>query len=458
MTPKILIADDDVTICETLEALFCDKGYVVETAHDGSSAVTKLKKAKSDACLLDVQLPDADGIELLETLKVASPETVFLIITAYGSVSQSVDAMKQGAIDYILKPFNIDEITLRVERALKNRSLVDQVDYLAEKVYGEWDADYIVSTNSAMKKVHDSLQRIAKSNSTTVFINGETGTGKEVIARRIHGLSPRQNRPFVDVNATALTAELLESELFGHEAGSFTGATKTKKGLFEVASGGTLFLDEIGDMDVILQSKLLRALEERKVRRVGGTESIDVDIRLITATNQDLQRLVSEGKFREDLYYRLNVVPLNLPPLRERSEDLRQFVDHFLGKFCVEFGRSQVKVSTEAMQKLTEYSWPGNIRELKNVIERAVLLEVDGEVLEADHLLLAGDRSFGLLETASGASEGAVIGDTIPLETVERQHITGVLRSTGGNKNQAAQILGIDRTTLYNKIKKYQIS
>lgn len=453
MNAELLIVDDDKTICQTLKELFLQRGFHVKIAHDISSAKGFLEKKEKapDVCLLDICLPDGDGLELLESLIESGSQTAFVMMTAFGGVTQSVQAMKKGASDYIVKPFNIDEMILRVERAVDRQKLSRQAELLADQNDKEFDSKYVVGKNQQMKKLHEGLKRLAKGDTTTVLIRGETGTGKEVIAKRIHQLSSRRNKPFVDINATALTAELLESELFGHEAGAFTGATKQKKGLFEVACGGTLFLDEIGDMALSIQAKLLRALQERMIRRVGGTEGIPVDIRLITATHQDLRRLVEEGEFREDLFYRLNVVPVVLPPLRDRRDDIPLFAKHFLKQFRDELARDITEIDQEALQALQAYDWPGNIRELRNLMERAVLLECDGSVLKKEHLSFSPIRE----RARKGRTD---LGASVPLEVIERQHISGVLRATSGNKNQAAKILGIDRTTLYNKIKKYNLS
>jgi two-component system response regulator AtoC len=469
MKSKILIIDDDQSLCHSLSTLFKEKGFDTRQVFDGGSALSMIKARgergfRPDIALVDYQLPDTNGIKLLEEIKNHSPETCVIIITGFGTVSQSVDAMHKGAFDYILKPFNINELLLRVNKGLEERSLKTQVTYLSDKLYGEWESKYVIGPNKGMKDLFAKLDIIANSNSTTVFIHGETGTGKEVIAQRIHFFSNRRNKPFVEINATALSAELLESELFGHEAGAFTGAIQAKKGLFEVASGGTLFLDEIGDMDLRMQAKILRALEERAIRRVGGTENIEIDIRLITATNKNLEEAVTKGEFREDLYYRLNVVPIYLPPLRERKDDLELLVNRFIEIYATEFSKPVPKVSTEALQAIIDYDWPGNIRELRNFIERTILLECNDSVLQLQHLKFRatpfGSKSAGK-EQGKGEGQqisGGKIGTRVPLEEIEREHIAGVMRETGGNKNQCAQILGIDRTTLYNKLKKYEIS
>lgn len=470
MKHKILIVDDEQTIRFSLKALFASKGYEPFEAADGASALSTIKGRggkglKPDVILLDVQLPDMNGLKVLQEIHTLSPDSCVIIITGFGSVPQSVDAMSRGASDYVLKPFNVEDLLMRISKALENRSLKEQVGFLKNKVFGDWSTKYVQGPNAAMQKLFSNLDIVAKSPSTTVFIHGETGSGKEVIARRIHQLSARAEKPFVEVNATALTAELLESELFGHEAGAFTGATTSKKGLFEVADGGTLFLDEIGDMDLRMQAKLLRAIQERTIRRVGGTENIAVDIRLITATNRDLAEIVKEGNFREDLYYRLNVVPIHLPPLRERKDDIETLVHHFVGEYNQEFGKHVSEITPAAIETLQSYDWPGNVRELKNLLERTILLECQDSTLDAHHLKFGGPHAQGGVVPTTDLSEGnsvvnagaGIIGTRIPLEQVERQHIEGVLISTQGNKNQAAQVLGIDRTTLYNKLKKYQI-
>ncbi|MFT4551664.1 MAG: DNA-binding NtrC family response regulator [Chlamydiales bacterium] len=465
MKTKVLIIDDEISILASLSVLFTGVGYEVFQADSASAALGLLKDRKGlchnpELILLDVHLPDSNGLILFEEIKKISNDSRVIFMTAFGNVPQAVEAIRKGASDYVLKPFSVDELLFRVSKVLESKSLKEQVNFLSEKSRHDLESKYVFGPNKAMAKIYESLDIIAKSASTTVFIYGETGTGKEIIAQRIHELSERRKKPFVEVNATALTAELLESELFGHEAGSFTGATQTKKGLFEFASGGTLFLDEIGDMDLTMQAKILRALQERKIRRVGGTDFIEVDIRLITATNKNLEEAVSEGTFREDLYYRLNVVPINLPPLRERKDDIESFVRHFIAVFNKEFGRHVQDIAPDALKDLCNYPWPGNVRELRNVIERTLLLECHEGLLKVEHLrFLLGEMISQRISAKPGLpiSVSNKIGENFPLESIEREHIEGVLKANSGNKNQAAQILGIDRTTLYNKLKKYSV-
>lgn len=464
MKQKLLIVDDEKSILQSLDAVFSAEGFAVQTASSVSEALKFLGSKKregvqADLLLLDVKLPDGSGLKLFEEIKKFQKDAKVIFMTAFGNVEQAVEAMLQGACDYVLKPFSVDELLLRVRRVLQSEDLKRQVQFMSAKAQQDLDSKYVRGPNSQMAKVYENLKVVATSPSTTVFVTGETGTGKEIMAQLIHDLSDRRNKPFVEVNATALTADLLESELFGHEAGSFTGATKTKKGLFEVATGGTLFLDEIGDMDLSMQAKILRALQERKIRRVGGTSFISVDLRLVTATNRNLEKAVADGEFREDLYYRLNVVPIYLPPLRKRKDDIASFVRHFLSVFSKEFGKSVTEVSPQALHTLEQYPWPGNVRELRNVVERAVLLECQGPILELEHLsFLNKSQSLASAEGSLGEKIREKVGQNIPLEMIEREHIEGVLRSNNGNKNQAAQILGIDRTTLYNKLKKYSAS
>lgn len=455
MGGKLLVVDDEPSIRLLLRRLFEPKGWEVAEAGEGGEALAMLQgkqRLRPTAILLDVCLPDANGLEMLEQFKESAPESPILIITGHGDVDQAVEAMRKGAADYILKPFNADEIVLRVDRAVERLGLEERVDFLSQRQNVDMDQDFAIGPNVRMRKLFEEVDLIAKSPATTVLICGESGTGKEHIARRIHALSDRAGKPFVDINASALPSELLESELFGHEEGAFTGAKGTKKGLFEMAHGGTLFLDEIGDMDLHLQAKLLRALQERQIRRVGGTESIPIDVRLVTATHKDLVKAMEEGSFRGDLFYRLSVVPVQVPPLRERLDDIEVLVRYFLARFNQELRRGVDEVEPEAIAKLQRYSWPGNVRELRNLLERAILLKCEGRVLKEEHLRFMNEGE------AIGFPLKMQSGPLASLAEVEKAHISNVLASTQGNKNQTAQILGIDRSTLYAKLRKYNLS
>jgi DNA-binding NtrC family response regulator len=385
----LLIVDDEEAILFSLKRLMEGHGYQVSCASDGASAIQILKGKKRgmrpvDAMILDVRLPDCLGTDLLREAKQLRPELVILMITGHGNVPEAVSSLQAGASDYLLKPFSVDEIVIRLQRAFQGAAMSSP--YLAAPAKLPEETSWAVGPNSSMKELLTQVHRAAKSPATTVLICGETGTGKELVARRLHALSGRAAKPFVEINAAALSRELLESELFGHEAGAFTGATKTKKGLFEAAHGGTLFLDEIGDMELSIQAKLLRALQERKVRRVGALDHIDVDVRLIAATNKDLSLEVREGRFREDLFYRLNVVSLKIPPLRERLDDLDVLVQHWVQRLSHELGLEQKTVDPEAIQRLKQHPWPGNIRELRNCLERVLLLECSGDRVCPEHL------------------------------------------------------------------------
>ncbi|MDF2578177.1 MAG: sigma-54-dependent transcriptional response regulator [Chlamydiales bacterium] len=471
MDKKILVVDDDNVIRLSLKEYFNLKGWSASTADNGEDCLHQISQSKDldpfSIALIDVRLPDMHGLDLLDKIKKISPHIIPIIITGYGNVPQAVEAMQRGAFDYLLKPFTLEELQLRIDKAVETLQLKSQVECLSERLQQQLKQQYVQGPNARMKQIYAELEIIAASPSSTVLIHGETGTGKEVIAQIIHSLSSRRHRPFIEVNATALTAELLESELFGHEQGAFTGALQTKKGLFELANGGTLFLDEIGDMPLPLQAKLLRSLQEKKIRRVGGTTHIPIDIRLLTASNKALEEAVKKGEFREDLYYRLNVINVNLPPLRERKEDIEAFVHHFVQVFNREFGKNVQKISHDALEVLIACPWYGNVRELRNLIERSMLLECKGTILELKHLRflespikITENQNKKENQLISDANKSAVLNpenSIIPLEVIERQHIESALRVLNGNKNQAAQMLGIDRSTLYNKLKKYHL-
>lgn len=439
---EILIVEDEISLSQSLKLFLESEGFKVQTALNAAEALDCLKKPL-DLMLVDVQLPDQNGMEVFLESKKLQPKLAVIFMTAFGNVTQAVEAIKEGARDYLLKPFNIDDLKHRIQRCFDEKKTSKKLDLL-EKKYAQ---TYVKGPNLRMKKVYEDIETIAKSPSSTVLIQGQTGSGKEIAARMLHSLSSRSKELFVEINATALSAELLESELFGHVEGAFTGAQKNKKGLFELAHKGSLFLDEIGDMELGLQAKILRALEEKTIRRVGGLEQIPVDVRLIAATHRDLKKAVEEKQFREDLFYRLNVLPIQIPCLSTRKDDIESLTLHFIEQFNLEFKKKIQGIDKDALECLKAHNWPGNIRELRNVLERSILLETKGSsVLKKSHL------SF--LEKNTNACS---IGKDLPLETVEREHIESVLKTNNGNKNKAAQVLGIDRTTLYNKLKKYSI-
>ncbi len=442
---RILVVDDEEIVRESLGGWLEKDGYAVASAPDGRSAVERLKADKLDVLLVDLKMPGMDGLQVLEEAKKLQPDASVVIMTAYATVDTAVQAMKLGAFDYLVKPFDPEELSLMMQKIVSQQALVHENRVLRRALKKEFKFHDLVSKSPAMHKVFELAQVAAKSNST-ILVLGESGSGKEVLARAIHFESPRSAGPFVAISCAALTETLLESELFGHEKGAFTGAVARRKGKFEAAHGGTLFLDEVGDVSPKLQLDLLRVLEERKFHRVGGSEPIEVDVRIVAATNRDLRKAVADGSFREDLFYRLNVIPIVLPPLRERREDVPLLVDLFVERLGVEMGKKLDGVSAEAMAALTSHDWPGNVRELRNVLERGAVVAT-GSIIQLADLGLARPAT-----SAAAASQGPA-----SLEDVERRHIADVLVHTGGNVSQAARILGIDRVTLYNKMRKYQL-
>jgi len=447
MTVRVLVADDDPVACDLLREVLAKEGYEVEVAGGGREALEKGNQRSFDVALLDVWMPDLDGLEVLRGLKAVSPETIIIMMTAFGSIETAIQAIKEGAYDYVSKPFKLEEIKLTISRALERRRLVLENLRFKQELKEKYRFENIVGSSDRMLEVYKVIARVAPTRST-VLIQGETGTGKELIARAIHYNSPRADRPFVAIDCSALAESLLESELFGHVKGAFTGAVVAKRGLFEEAHGGTCFLDEVGEISLSTQAKLLRVLQEHEVKRVGGTESVKVDVRVIAATNKDLEKLVAEGRFREDLFYRLSVVTIHLPPLRERREDIPLLVNYFLRKYAAENNRPISHASPEAMALLTEYDWPGNVRELQHVIERAVALTTNAVLLPED-----------LPPKLRGVSEeGASTGESsLTLRELEKRHIQRVLKQTKGNKKRAAELLGIHRRTLYRLAKRYGI-
>ncbi|MCS6815777.1 MAG: sigma-54 dependent transcriptional regulator [Blastocatellia bacterium] len=439
---RILIVDDEAVVRESLGNWFREEGYLVDVAGSGKETLQKLAESSYDLFLIDIKMPGMDGLQLQRRIREIAPDATIIIMTAYASVETAVEAMKQGAYDYIVKPFDPDQLEHVIRNAVERKQLVAENIRLRERLQEMELFHEIIGQSPAIRRVLEQIRLVAMSD-TTVLIRGESGTGKELVARAIHANSPRRYMPIVIVNCGALAEGVIESELFGHEKGAFTGAHYRRKGKFELADGGTLFLDEIGDISLKTQVDLLRVLEEKKIFRVGGNTPISVDFRLIAATNKDLEALVAEGKFREDLYYRINVFSITIPPLRERREDIPLLAEHFLKKFARSMNKPVHGISTAAMALLQQYDWPGNVRELQNAIERAVLVCRGREIQPEDLPLYVNE-----------ARESAV-GKT--LAEVERQHIARILQETGWNISQAARLLGIDRVTLYNKIRKYQL-
>ncbi|HEX75875.1 MAG TPA: sigma-54-dependent Fis family transcriptional regulator [Dehalococcoidia bacterium] len=441
---KILVVDDEASLRESLRDWLSDVGYQVFTAENGLEALEIAQREKPAIVLADLVMPAMDGIELTKKLKELYPDIAVVIITAYGSITTAIAAMKEGVYDYIEKPFCPERVELLIKKLAEHQELVKENVSLRQKLEDQYRFENIIAKSHKMQQVFDVVRIVAGSNATAL-ITGETGTGKELIARAIHNLSHRRDKPFVAVSCAALPESLLESELFGHEKGAFTGAIAQKKGKFEYANKGTLFLDEIGEMSANIQVHLLRAIEEKEITRVGSNDLIKVDVRIVSATNRDLRKAVDEGKFREDLYYRLNVVAIDLPPLRERKEDIPLLAKHFLKKFSLENQKEATAFSTEAKGFLVKYDWPGNVRELENAIERAVILAKDSTITLTD-------ISYQNLPTAYSPVSGK------NLKELERNHIMHILNETQENFTKAARILGISRMTLYNKVREYGLS
>ena len=444
---RILIVEDDPKMRDALQYIMRKEGYGVDAVGEGESALEKLKATDYELIISDLKLPGMDGMDVLRAAKKYKPYVGVIVITAYGTIDSAVVAMKSGAEDYITKPFNIDHIRLVVKKALEKRELSTRNALLESQLRRKYRFENIIGNSEAMIAVYRMIEQV-KDSRTTVLLRGETGTGKELVARAIHFNSVRADNPFIPLNCAALSENLAGSELFGHVKGSFTGAFRDRRGIFEMAEGGTIFLDEIGDIGLGLQQVLLRVLEDGEIQPVGSTERKKVSVRIIAATNRNLEQLVREGKFREDLYYRINVVAVDLPPLRERREDIGVLARHFLHKYTVENGKQLRGISPEALALLEAAPWPGNVRELENVIERAVLLADDDEI-NPGHL----PRH---LQHPPPAEPGGSESDG-SLEQVGRNHIIEVLRSTEGNKAKASAILGINRTTLWRMMQKLKI-
>jgi len=448
---NILIIDDEKSQRDILYGYLNKKGYKVFTAESGSQGIKIINENLVDIVFSDFKMPEMTGLEILAKVSQINPEISFVIITAYGTVENAVNAMHLGAYDYISKPVNLDELDLLIARIIEHKNLKSENESLKKQLYEKYKLSSFISQSSKMEEVLSVAVRVADSKAT-ILITGENGTGKEVLAKSIHFISPRKNNPFIAVNIPALPETLLESELFGHEKGAFTGADKMKKGRFELADKGTIFLDEIGDIPLSIQVKLLRVLQEHQFERVGGTESINIDVRIIAATNHNLENKIKDGSFREDLYYRLNIVGIHIPPLRERKEDILPLIDFFIHRYSQENNRSDIEISKEAIDLLMKYNYPGNVRELENIIERAVVLARTNILATSDlPLTVKGMKFEGQLpEIGKGTL-------TEQVEALEKRLIFDALQESGGNQTKAGKLLGITERNLRYKLQKYEL-
>ena len=465
MPASILIVDDQESIRHFLDKSLTADGYEVSTAGDGARATALFDEHAPDLAILDLRLPDTTGIQLLARFKERVPDLPVVLMTAFAEVETAVQAMKQGACDYLTKPVNLEQLRVICHKALESASIRRELEHHRRVERDRFTRAFVRGTSPAILRVYDVAEKVARSDGTSVLITGESGTGKQIIANLIHAESPRSARPFLEINCAAIPPELLESELFGHERGAFTDARTQKLGLLELADGGTLFLDEVGEMPVNLQVKMLKVLESMTFRRVGGTRDIRVGVRVISATNQDLGLAVRQGRFREDLFYRLMVVPIHMPALRDRREDIPVIAGHYVAHYAQTFSKRFQRLTPEAEGRLVEYSWPGNIRELRNVIERTVLLE-DGDAIEGDqrHLgrVQGATRAEGLLELLQRVLvEGAVDESGIPfeelLDRVEKGLLLRAVEAAGWNQSRAAEILQIKRDKLRYRMKHHDL-
>jgi DNA-binding NtrC family response regulator len=437
---RVLVVDDEPMVCLALTNWLEEENYFAQAVEDGPQAIKAVRGENWDIVLLDLRMPGMDGLEVLKQVKEIAPQTVVIMMTAYASIPGAVQAMKEGAYDYIVKPLDVDQLTLMLKRIVEHQQLITENILLRKRLTEQYEFEDIIGRSEAMQEVFSMIKAVTDTNAT-VLITGETGTGKELVARAIHSNSSQRYGPFVATSCGALPETLLESELFGYEKGAFTGADRAKKGRFELANGGTLFLDEVGDISMKTQIKLLRVLQEKSFSRLGGTGQIKVDVRLISATNRDLVAAIEDGSFRSDLYYRLNVVSIQLPPLRERKDDVPLLAVHFINKYNVEFNKKFDRVDRKAMDFMMDYHWPGNVRELENVIERALVIDQGPEV-QVKHLPFCNVESPLTEEPQS-------------LQEVEKIHIEKMLQRNDWNIAKTARLLNIDRSTLHKKIKKF---
>jgi two-component system, NtrC family, response regulator HydG len=446
---RLLVVDDQKNMRATTAMVLRQAGYQVDEAEDGAAALKRLEGDGYDVVLTDLRMPNIDGMEVLRTVRQVAPETEVIVMTAYGTIASAVEAIRRGAYDFLAKPFKEDELLLRAAKAVEKRRLVGQVSVLSGEFRRRFGLDHIIGRSVGLRDVLDRVVRVAPSDAT-VLITGESGTGKEVVARALHVSSRRGDRPFIPVNCAAITETLLESELFGHARGAFTGATRARRGLFEEANGGTLFIDEVGETAPGFQAKLLRALQDGEIRRVGESSPVQVDVRVIAATNQDLRKAIAEKRFREDLFYRLNVVPIRIPPLRERLEDVPLLAVHFLAQYNQRAGTQKV-LAPAALAELVEHSWPGNVRELENMIEQAAALspgaEIGPEGIQFDPVTLP--------RAEPGPGQARTLGAAV--EETERQCIQGALQRCEGDLGRVASELGISSTTLWRKMKRLDL-
>lgn len=452
MRGKILIVDDDQMMCEMLEDDLKRHGFHPTSYLSAQKALDALKTESFDVLLTDMNLPDMNGIELCERVATNRPDIPVIVITAFGSMETAIAAIRAGAYDFVTKPIDTEFLVLVLDRAVNHHGLQEKVKILDEALKKSHQFDELIGQSPPMRKLIDRLQRVADTE-TSILITGETGTGKEIVAQALHRRSRRQKGPFVAVNCAALPDALLESELFGHKSGAFTDAKTEHKGLFFQANGGTLFFDEVGDFPLTLQPKLLRSLEERRVRPIGGTSELAFDARIIAATNRDIETAVEENRFREDLYYRINVIQIDLPPLRERGTDILLLAQHFVDQYAIRLDKQIAGISNSASEKLLNYTWPGNIRELRNIIERAVVLTRYEKISVDD--LPEKIRNYKTSQFLVGSDNPS---ELVPIQEVEHRYILHVLKTVGDNKTLAARVLGLDRKTLYRKLQHYKIS